>query len=969
MAAPLSTVASLVIRVGVDPTGVKAGMAAVNAQVRSGMMATKASAGRMGVLAAHPAVGAAAIAATAITAIGVKMAAGFDQAMTQSLAIMGDVSAEMRTEMENAARAVGRETTFSATQAAESYYFLASAGLDANAQLAAMPRVAAFAQAGMFDMARATDLLTDAQSALGLTVRDDAVANLENMNRVSDVLVKANTLANASVEQFSEALTNGAGAALRSVNKDVEEGVAVLAAYADQGVKGLLAGSSLDRLIRMMPSAALKNADAYEAMGIEVFDSAGNMNHMADIIDDLTNGLDGMSDAEKTAAMEALGFKARVQGLIKPLLGTGKLIRDYSDNLYEAGGITDEVAAKQLESFTNQLKLLMGELKDIALTIGLAVMPVLKSFVGIISAIVKPIGEFVRANEALIKTFAPIIAGLSLILALNFSSRFIAMLLPFPGAAAKVSGAWAKVGAAAVSGFQMAVRAAQGAWAAIGTTAAGVYGAAFTAGLVALAAAAVLLAVRQFFIFKGQVDAAQKQYQAQADAAASFAGSKAVVDLKNYSNVLESELQGVSRMLGDTFGGKQHMDSLLNLTKAIAKDMTLNRDEVVAGIEAMNDAAQVALGRGNREVAAEIDMFRMGMEARLRSMPVEPPDIAGPIEAEMKQAVINVTRGVGNIKAALNQPTQQTISKGDRIENMEARVKRITGKVKQAVEVGDPLAISYWTSALVKQKKMLNGMKTSTVGTMEDVRNAVKTALGGETSPALEEAATAAPKAVEAAQPAMQHAARAQAMAIRQATQQEQASLVTAAAAAAEANPTAITTAQSALDATAAAAAITLPNAVDMKAQVAFDSALNMASMTAGGLYAGVPEVAAAAAALATAAAGPIESHSPPKYGPLKNIDKWGPRLAKTFAGGLAKGAPYVGAASDALGRALSPSPRFSGVAAGGGAQGSSGATGGVHIHVGTLIADDRGLDELERRMAARTRIGNRTRWTDNEFR
>ena len=40
-------------------------------------------------------------------------------------------------------------------------------------------------RAGLFDLSTATDLLTDAQSALGLTIRDDAVANMENMARVS----------------------------------------------------------------------------------------------------------------------------------------------------------------------------------------------------------------------------------------------------------------------------------------------------------------------------------------------------------------------------------------------------------------------------------------------------------------------------------------------------------------------------------------------------------------------------------------------------------------------------------------------------------------------------------------------------------------------------------------------------------------------------------------------------------------
>jgi TP901 family phage tail tape measure protein len=127
---------------------------------------------------------------------------------------MGDLTKTMEKDMSDAAREVAKVTTFSAEQAAESFFFLASAGLDAEASIAALPRVAQFAQAGMFDMSRATDLLTDAQSALGLTIRDDAVKNMENMIKVSDVLVRANTLSNATVEQFSTSLTTKAGPAL-----------------------------------------------------------------------------------------------------------------------------------------------------------------------------------------------------------------------------------------------------------------------------------------------------------------------------------------------------------------------------------------------------------------------------------------------------------------------------------------------------------------------------------------------------------------------------------------------------------------------------------------------------------------------------------------------------------------------------------------------------------------------------------
>jgi len=200
-----------------------------------------------------------AAASAAIAVASVREFAKFDGALVKSQAIMGDLTKAMEDDMADAARAVAKATTFSAEQAAESFFFLASAGLDAKSSIAALPSVAAFAQAGMFDMARATDLLTDAQSALGLTIKNDAVANMENMVKISDVLVRANTLANASVEQFSTALTTKAGAALKALGKDVEEGVAVLAAFADQGIKGELAGTQLGIVLRDLTTKAITN--------------------------------------------------------------------------------------------------------------------------------------------------------------------------------------------------------------------------------------------------------------------------------------------------------------------------------------------------------------------------------------------------------------------------------------------------------------------------------------------------------------------------------------------------------------------------------------------------------------------------------------------------------------------------------------------------------------------------------------
>lgn len=309
-----------------------------------------------------------------LATMGVKSFKDFDGAMTQSLAIMGDAAQNWRGEMEDVARKVALTTTLSATEAAESYFFLASAGMDAEQSIAALPAVAAFAQAGMFDMAKATDLATDAQSALGLKSAD-AQENLVNLTRVTDVFVRANTLANATVEQFSSAMTTKAGVAARALGKDVEETTAILSVMADAGVKGEAAGTQLAMMLNNLGANAVKNADKFREYGVTVFDSSGEMRNMADIVADMSVAFGDMSDEAKIAAIMQMGFGDRAAATLKLLLGQEDAMRGYESALRDASGFTADVAAKQLESFDAKWKLMKNTMQDVAITIGQVLLP------------------------------------------------------------------------------------------------------------------------------------------------------------------------------------------------------------------------------------------------------------------------------------------------------------------------------------------------------------------------------------------------------------------------------------------------------------------------------------------------------------------------------------------------------------------------------------------------------------------
>ena len=239
----------------------------------------------------------------AITGAAVKFGTDFEDAMTKSTSIMTGMNEELRAEMEETARTIGTTTDKSAKEAADSYYYLASAGMDAKESIEALPVVAEFATAGNFDMATATDLLTDAQSALGLTV-DDTAENMENMVELSDILTKAQNLANASTQEFSEALTNQAAGALKAVGKSTEEGVAMLATFADMGYKGQKAGNMLARTLTYLQDAEAKNAEEWDNLKMSIYDGNGEMKNMADIVEMLEGELEGLSSKERKAKLE-----------------------------------------------------------------------------------------------------------------------------------------------------------------------------------------------------------------------------------------------------------------------------------------------------------------------------------------------------------------------------------------------------------------------------------------------------------------------------------------------------------------------------------------------------------------------------------------------------------------------------------------------------------------------------------------
>lgn len=378
--------------------------------------------------------------------------ARFDDAIVTSMSLLENIGPGTRGAMEKEAFKISAQSRTGPTDLAFSYFHLASAGFEAAEAIGALATVEKFAIAGAFDlnesgraggnslyaMGRATTYLVDTQAALGLRTAD-VNQNLKNMVFVSDVLTKANIIANARVEDFAKSLTNKGGAALRMVNKDLEEGVAVLAAYAMQGVKAETAGEKLYIVLRDLQRASIKKPQQFARYKISVFDDAGKMRPIVEIIEQLERSFAGLSDQEKRAAFMAMGFQDRSVAATMQLIGMSHHIRRFEKDLRNAAGATDLVANRRLKSLTSQLIMTYNQIRIAAIGVGKIFEPAMLSanmtirdgvkwwnslskttqkWVVFILAFVAVMGPAVFALGLLAKSLAVVFAGLQIVGAL-----------------------------------------------------------------------------------------------------------------------------------------------------------------------------------------------------------------------------------------------------------------------------------------------------------------------------------------------------------------------------------------------------------------------------------------------------------------------------------------------------------------------------------------------------------------------
>lgn len=309
---------------------------------------------------------------------GISTTADFEESMSQVAATMGMTTDEINKgskdykKLEDAARDMGKKTKYSAKDAADALNYLALAGYDTDKSIKTLPTVLNLAAAGNIDLAYASDMVTDAMSALG----DSAGTADEFVDKMAKTSQKSNT----NVAQLGEAILTVGGTAKVLSGKTTELNTC-LGILADNGIKGAEGGTALRNIILSLSAPTDTAAKKIKELGLKAFDANGNLRPMNEIFNDLNGVLSTMSQGEQTAVLNEIFNKTDLKSVNALLANSGDRFNQLSSEINSSEGAAKKMADTMSNNLKGNITTLNSALSEAGISIGKTLNPYMKDMV------------------------------------------------------------------------------------------------------------------------------------------------------------------------------------------------------------------------------------------------------------------------------------------------------------------------------------------------------------------------------------------------------------------------------------------------------------------------------------------------------------------------------------------------------------------------------------------------------------
>lgn len=323
------------------------------------------------------------IAIAAAVGLAVVKYADFDQAMSNANAVLQE-SVEGQRALRDAALEAGGATVFTAREAANGVEELGKAGIGtADILSGALTGSLDLAASGQLGVARASEIT-------GITLKQFALDGTQAA-RVADVLSAGANKAVGSVEDLAQGL-KFVGPVAAGMNVSLEDTVATLALFADRGVIGEQAGTSLRGMLSSLTSPSKQAKDELERLNVTLYDGEGQFLGLENAAGELNRTLDGVTDAERDMSLGIL-FGNQQLTAARILVEAGAATwRDYRESVDDTG-IAARVAAERMDNLAGDVEKLGGAFDTALIKTGSGANDVLRGLVQTATFLVDTIGE------------------------------------------------------------------------------------------------------------------------------------------------------------------------------------------------------------------------------------------------------------------------------------------------------------------------------------------------------------------------------------------------------------------------------------------------------------------------------------------------------------------------------------------------------------------------------------------------
>lgn len=307
----------------------------------------------------------------AVGAGAIKTAADFEAGMSKVAALSGATGDDLKM-LEEEAKRMGATTKYSATESADALSYMALAGWDAEQMAAGLEPSLKLAGASGMQLAECTDIVTDTMSMFGMKASE--------ATKMTDMLAYAQANSNTDVQQLGEALKY-CGASANAMGYDLADTTALLGTFADQGLKGSSAGTTLNAMFRDMKKNAEDGKIAIGDKNVAIVDANGNYRDMTDILADVQKATEGMTQAERDMALSSIWGTEALKGVNMAFEAGVPKIREFEDGIRKSDG----AASDMYDTMQNNLKGAIDNMKSafegVMITIGERLIPIFQNVV------------------------------------------------------------------------------------------------------------------------------------------------------------------------------------------------------------------------------------------------------------------------------------------------------------------------------------------------------------------------------------------------------------------------------------------------------------------------------------------------------------------------------------------------------------------------------------------------------------